>query len=55
MKSLNSGVYAVVFDGIVDKSLVETAERTSVKHIVAMDSKVKRNETKLNIVTANEL
>ncbi|RLE48242.1 DNA primase [Candidatus Woesearchaeota archaeon] len=55
LKSLNSGVYAVVFDGIVDKSLVETAERTSVKHIVAMDSKVKRNETKLNIVTANEL
>ncbi len=55
LKSLHTGVYAVVFDGVVDKGLIDTAERTSVKHVVAMDSKVKNNETKLNIITASEL
>jgi len=55
LKSLNTGIYAVVLDGIVDKNLIDTAERTSVKHIIAMDSKVRKNETKLNIVTASEL
>lgn len=55
LKSLNTGVYAVVLDGVIDKSLIDTAERTSVKHVVAMDSKVRNNETKLNIVTASEL
>ncbi len=55
LKSLNTGVYAVVFDGVVDKGLIDIAERTSVKHVIAMDSKVRNEDTKLNVVTAGEL
>jgi DNA primase len=55
LKSLNTGVYAVVLDGVVDKSLVDTAEKTSIKHIIAMDSKVKKEDSRLNIITASEL
>lgn len=55
LKSLNSGVYAVVLDGVIDKTLIDTAEKTSIKHIVAMDSKVKNSDTNLNVVTASEL
>ena len=55
MKSLSSGVYAIVFDGEIDKALVQTAEKVNVKFIVAMDTKVKNSETKANILTVNEL
>ncbi len=52
LRSLNSGVYAVVFDGVVEPQLVEVAEKTTIKHIVAMDTKVEPANSKLNIVTA---
>lgn len=55
LKSLKTGVYAVVFDGVVEKPLVDTAERSSIQHIVAMDSKVRPSDTKVNIITASEL
>jgi len=55
LKSLNTGVYAVVFDGVVDQSLIEVAERSNIKHIVAMDSKVNPAACRLNIVTAAAL
>jgi predicted nucleic acid-binding protein len=41
-----------VFDGVVDALLVEVADKTSIKHIVAMDSKVDPASCRLNIVTA---
>ncbi len=53
LKSLNSGVYAVVFDGAADKDLTDIAEKAGVKHVIAMDSKVK--EAAINVVTAAEL
>ncbi len=52
LKSLSNGVYAVVFDGVVDQQLVEVAEKSAIKHIVAMDSKVDPADCRLNIVTA---
>jgi len=52
LKSLNTGVYAVVFDGIVEAGLVEVAEKSTIKHIVAMDTKVDPAASRLNIVTA---
>jgi DNA primase len=52
LKSLNTGVYAVVFDGVVDSQLVDVAERSAIKHIIAMDTKVDPAESRLNIVTA---
>jgi len=55
IRSLNKGIYAVVFDGIVDKSLLSIAEYSSIKFMIAMDSKVEDSETRINILTSNDL
>jgi len=53
LKSLNTGVYAVVFDGVADKTITDVAERAGVKHVVAMNSSV--NAPRVNVVTATQL
>ena len=53
VKSLSSGVYAIVLDGVADKDLVMTAEKIDVQFVVSMDSKVK--ESKVTILTAESL
>ncbi len=55
LKSLPSGVYAIVFDGIIDRDIVKLAERSNIRYLVAMDSRVKPTETKVEIVTATDL
>jgi len=54
IKSLGSGVYAVVFDGIVENELVVTAEKTGVKYLVAMSSKARPNQ-KVDVITSDKL
>lgn len=54
IKSLNSGIHAVVFDGAVDKDVLSVSERTGVKVLVGMQSKVKDSQ-RLSIITINEL
>ena len=55
VKSMNSGIYAVIFDGLVDKPLVEVAEKVKVKFLVAMETKVKPSETRVGLLTVNDL
>ena len=55
IKSLNSGVYAIVFDGGIDMDLAKTAEKINVKYLVAMDSKVRPQETRVELLTAAEI
>lgn len=55
IKGLGSGVYSVIFDGLIEKELVEVAERSNVSFLVAMDSKVKPAESRVNLVTINNL
>jgi len=55
LKSLHSGIYAVIFDGSIDKDLVMNAEKSGVRHLVGMDSKVKPESARLNILTADDL
>ena len=55
IKSLGSGIYAIVLDGSVDKTLIAVAERTSVRHIIGSDSKVKPQETRIDILTPEQL
>jgi len=43
IKSLASGIYAVVFDGVVDKELLSAAERANISFIVGMTSSVTSN------------
>jgi DNA primase len=53
LRSLNAGVYAIVFDGTADSNISEVAAKSGVKHIVAMNSRV--NDNRVNIVTAAAL
>jgi len=55
LTSLNSGVYAIVFDGIIDRDLAKTAEKIDVKFLIGMESKVRSGETKVEILTVNDL
>ncbi|MBN1386700.1 DNA primase [Candidatus Woesearchaeota archaeon] len=55
LKSLNRGIYAVVMDGNIDKNLLQMAERSQVKFLVAMDAKVKPTGPHITIVTGANL
>jgi DNA primase len=54
MKNLNSA-YAVVFDGLIDRELVKIAEQSNVKYMIAMDTKVRPQETRVKVATINQL
>jgi DNA primase len=54
LKSMKSGIYAVVFDGIVDKDLLATAERANVSFLVAMDAKFK-GSGRVGVLTSDDL
>jgi DNA primase len=53
IKSLTSGVYAIVFDGSVDKEILSACEKSNIKVLVGMDSAVKQHQG-INILTAEE-
>ena len=55
IKSLNNTAYAIVFDGSVDSNIAKAAESANVKFLVGMDSKIKPNDTRVNVLTASEL
>ncbi len=55
LKSLNTGVYAIVFDGAIDKPLVQIAERLNVSFLIGMESKVRPNETRIECMTLSDL
>jgi DNA primase len=54
IKSLNSGIHAIVFDGTIEKDLVANAEKINVSYLVGMDAKIKTSG-KINILTINDL
>jgi len=54
IRSLKS-VFAVVFDGTVTPDIVNVAEKTNVKYIIAMNSKVRPTETPIEIITNTSL
>ncbi len=54
IRSLKS-VYAIVFDGTVTQDIVSAAEKTNVKYIIAMNSKVRPTETPIEILTNTNL
>jgi len=55
LKSLNAGVYAIVFDGAIDKTLVQIAERLNVSFLIGMENQVKPNETRIELMTISDL
>ena len=54
LKSLNTGVHAVIFDGIIDKDLLAAAEKSNVSFLVGMDNKVKNKSSKVVQMTVDE-
>ncbi len=48
-------VHAIIFDGIINRDLIKSVEASNVKYLVAMDSNVKPQETKVIIVTASDI
>jgi DNA primase len=54
IKSLKTGIYAIVFDGSVDRELLSIAERSNVNFLVGMDSKVK-GSPRVAVVTSEDL
>lgn len=55
LKSLNAGVFAAVFDGSITKDIVMAAEKAGIQYLVAMDSSVRPQETRVNLMTQNDL
>ncbi len=53
IRSLN-GIYAIVFDGTINKDLVGVAERAGVKYVVGMKSLVNSNDSKVGILTSGD-
>lgn len=49
LRSLNSGVYAVIFDGTADNTIADVASTAGVKYIVAMQSRA--NDSRITILT----
>jgi len=55
IKSLGSGIHAVVFDGIIESELSYVADRVRVKYLIAMGSKVNPLETRVGILVSEDL
>lgn len=55
VKSLNTGMYAIVFDGAIDRDLVSIAEKSSVTYLVAMSTKINQSSTRVAILTEDKL
>ena len=55
MKSLTSGVYAVIFDGSIEKDLLQTAEKINLSFLVGMASNVKNIRSRVNVLTIDDL
>ncbi|MFP4118532.1 MAG: DNA primase DnaG [Candidatus Woesearchaeota archaeon] len=54
IKSLNNAAYAIIFDGSVSKELLTTSEKSNVKYLIGMSSKVKTNG-KTKVYTPEQL
>ncbi|MFH1073016.1 MAG: DNA primase DnaG [Nanoarchaeota archaeon] len=54
IKSLKSGIYAIVFDGVIDKDMILTAEKANIAYLIAMDAKAKI-PSRVTVLTAEDL
>lgn len=54
IRNLNS-VFAIVFDGMITRDITSVSERAGIKYVVAMSSKVRPNETRVQVITSADL
>jgi hypothetical protein len=55
IKSLSSGIYAIIFDGGVDAELVQTAERAGVQYLVGMSNNARGMPSRCAVMAMEEL
>jgi hypothetical protein len=55
IKSLGTGIYAVVLDGPVDRDLAEVAERAHVRYLIGTEAKVRPVNARVQILTDKDL
>ncbi len=55
VRSLKTGMFALIFDGTATKDILMVAERANIDYVVAMDSKVKPLNSKITLITSQEL
>jgi hypothetical protein len=53
IRSLNS-VFAVVFDGTINRDITNIADRSNVKYLVGMESRVRSNDIRADILVNND-
>tara|TARA_Y100000034_G_C6863645_1_gene393358 strand:- start:190 stop:1416 length:1227 start_codon:yes stop_codon:yes gene_type:complete len=51
----NTKAYAIVFDGIADRTISSSAERSTIKYLVAMNSRLSPRDTRINVLTQRDL
>ncbi len=55
LKSLNSGIHAIVFDGNITNEIVNTAAQANVKYVVGMGNEATERNGKVRLITNNDL
>jgi len=55
VKSLKTGMYAIVFDGVIEKDLLSLAEELNIGYLVAMNTKIRPTSSSVTILTADDL
>ena len=56
IRNIGTNIYAVVFDGTINRDLVRISEQNNIKHLVSMDSKVPSSVSgSMNITTKKDI
>jgi DNA primase len=55
LKSINSGIETIVFDGPIDRELIRLAENANVKILVGMESAVRPGESRIKTAILSEM
>ena len=55
VKSLDSGIHAILFDGNVDRELLNTCEKSKVKFLIGMGNDAKGQDSRVTVLTEEEL
>lgn len=52
--SLGTGICAIILDGTIEQDTIQSSEKAKVQYLVAMETKIKQNATKIKIMTMDD-
>ncbi len=55
IKTLGTGIYALVFDGSIELDLVNVAEKSNIQHLIGVETNVNPAQTRVNVLTEEAL